>query len=294
MRESEHRVIESSKNRGLIHQFIEPLIHFETTVQSRQRRGGGSVMFMRLVQVKVKAENAGTLADLYAKHIVPTLQQTRGCIYASLIQSTSNKDESISLTLWESPHDAELYEQSGAFQHLLSEAQPYLAESSEWKIQLSKDLTLEYTPVSEEPVVRSYTVTTPSTERPPVEEKGHLYIRILSIKLQPGKVEEFANLYQKDILPILRSVEGCRYAFLTEGVEERNEVISLTVWNSKEAADTYENSGLFRKLTRKVQHTFSELYQWKMAAERRSSVQVMTTEDLNVRGYRVVSGKTFH
>jgi heme-degrading monooxygenase HmoA len=89
-------------------------------------------------------------------------------------------------------------------------------------------------------------------------------------------------------------VQGCRYAFLTEGVEERNEVISLTIWDSKQAADVYESSGLFRKLTKKVQHTFSELYQWKMAAERRSSVQVTTTEDLNVKGYHVVSGKTFH
>jgi heme-degrading monooxygenase HmoA len=93
---------------------------------------------------------------------------------------------------------------------------------------------------------------------------------------------------------LLRNVQGCRYAFLTEGVEERNEVISLTIWDSKEAADIYEASGLFKKLTRKVQHTFSELYQWKMAAERRSSVQVTTTEDLNVKGYHVVSGKTFH
>ncbi|MDP2884188.1 MAG: hypothetical protein Q8P51_04110 [Ignavibacteria bacterium] len=70
-------------------------------------------------------------------------------------------------------------------------------------------------------------------------------------------------------------------------------MISVTVWDNKEAADVYESSGLFRKLTRKVQHTFSELYQWKMAVERRSSAQVMTTEDMKVAGYDVVSGKLF-
>jgi heme-degrading monooxygenase HmoA len=251
-------------------------------------------MFMRLVQVKVKKESSGNLAELYAQRIVPELQKTPGCIYASLIQSTSNPDESISLTLWETAHDADVYEQSGAFQRLIGEAQPYFSDSSEWKIQLSKDLTLEYTPVSEEPVVRSYTETTPSTDRPLLAEAGRLYIRILSVKLQPGKTEEFAKIYHAEILPMLRNVQGCRYAFLTEGVEERNEVISLTIWDSKEAADVYEASGLFKKLTKKVQHTFSELYQWKMAAERRSSVHVTTTEDLNVKGYHVVSGKTFH
>jgi heme-degrading monooxygenase HmoA len=250
-------------------------------------------MFMRLVQVKVKPESSANLAGLYAQHIVPELQKITGCIYASLIRSTSNPDESISLTLWESAHDADVYEQSGAFQRLLSEAQPYFSDTSEWKIQLSKDLTLEYTPVSEEPVVRSYTETSPSTDRPLLAEEGRLFIRILSVKLQPGKTEEFARIYHSEILPVLRAVHGCRYAFLTEGVEERNEVISLTIWDSKEAADVYDASGLFKKLTRKVQHTFSELYQWKMAAERRSSVQVTTTEDLNVKGYHVVSGKTF-
>jgi heme-degrading monooxygenase HmoA len=251
-------------------------------------------MFMRLVQVKVKPESSDNLAALYAQRIVPVLQHTPGCIYASLIRSTSNPDESISLTLWDTAHDADVYEQSGTFQRLIGEAQPYFSDSSEWKIQLSKDLTLEYTPVSEEPVVRSYTETTPSTDRPLLAEAGRLFIRILSVKLQPGKTEEFAKIYQSEILPILRSVHGCRYAFLTEGVEERNEVISLTIWDSKEAADIYEATGLFKKLTRKVQHTFSELYQWKMAAERCSNVQVTTTEDLNVKGYQVVSGKTFH
>lgn len=92
---------------------------------------------------------------------------------------------------------------------------------------------------------------------------------------------------------MLRSVAGCRYVFLTEGVEERNEVISLTIWDIREAADVYEASGLFRKLTRKVQHTFSELYQWKMADEKRSSSRVTTTEDLDVKGYDVVSGTIF-
>lgn len=251
-------------------------------------------MFMRLVQVKVKPESSENLAGLYAQRIVPVLQKTPGCIYASLIRSTANPDESISLTLWETTHDADVYEQSGTFQRLIAEAQPYFSDSSEWKIQLSKDLTLEYTPVSEDPVIRSYTETTPSAERLPVAEVGRLFIRILSVKLQPGKTEEFAKIYHAEILPVLRSVQGCRYAFLTEGVEERNEVISLTIWDSQEAADVYESSGLFRKLTRKVQHTFSELYQWKMAAERRSSVQVTTTEDMKVKGYHVVSGKTFH
>jgi quinol monooxygenase YgiN len=251
-------------------------------------------MFMRMVQVKIRPELAAELPLLYAKTIIPALQKTEGCLYASLIKSSHHPDESISMTLWDSLDHAEAYEKSGHFQKLMNEVNPYLSDSSEWKIQLARDFTWEYVPTREEPVVKSYKVTT-SFPEPPASTvpNSPMYIRILSVRLKPGKLEEFATLYNAEILPVLRGVAGCRYAFLTEGVEERNEVISVTIWDRKEAADVYETSGLFTKLTRKVSHTFSELYQWKLSVEKRSSTQVSTTEDLNVNGYNVVAGTAF-
>lgn len=132
-------------------------------------------MFMRMVQVKLKPEAAKEVPGLYASTIVPTLQRTPGCLHASLIRSVARPDESISLTLWDSLEHADAYEQSGVFQSLLQQVAPYLADSSEWKIQ----------------------------------------------------------------------------------------------------------------------HTFSELYQWKMAMERIPGAQVTTSEDLTIGGYNLVSGKTF-
>jgi quinol monooxygenase YgiN len=252
-------------------------------------------MFMRMVQVKVKAESASQLPLLYSEKIVPALQGTPGCLYASLIRSVSRPDEAISMTLWDTMEHAEAYERGGLFQRLLDEVNPYLSEASEWKVQLSKDFTLEYAPVPEDPVVKSYRISTPTSEHPPLSaQTTALYVRIVSINLKPGSTEEFGRLYNTEILPVLHKVVGCLYAFVTEGIQERNEVISVTIWDSKTAADVYEATGLFQKLTRKVQHTFSELYQWKLAAERRSDVQVSSTEDLSVSGYNVVSGKIFH
>ena len=252
-------------------------------------------MFMRLVQVKVKPESASQIPTFYAQKIVPALQQTPGCLYASLIKSVSRPDEAISMTLWDTIEHAESYEKGGLFQRLLNEMGEYLSDSSEWKIQLSKDLTLEYSPVPDEPVIKSYRVTTDMKEQVPLADASlPLYVRIVSINLKPGMVEEFARLYNTEILPVLHNVQGCHYAFLTEGIPERNEVISVTIWDSRDAADVYETSGIFNRLTRRVQHTFSELYQWKLAVEKRSSVQVTSTQDLSVSGYNVVSGTVFH
>jgi len=251
-------------------------------------------MFMRMVQVKIKPEMASALPSLYARNIIPALQKTEGCLYASLIKSTHHPDESISMTLWDSLDHAEAYERSGHFQKLMNDVTPLLSDSSEWKIQLARDFTWEYVPAIEEPVVKSYKVTTSFSEPPSSGTlDSPMYVRILSVRLKPGKLEEFAALYNAEILPVLHGVAGCRYAFLTEGVEERNEILSVSIWDRKEAADVYESSGLFNKLTRKVSHTFSELYQWKLSVEKHSSTQVSTTEDLGVSGYNMVAGTMF-
>jgi heme-degrading monooxygenase HmoA len=249
-------------------------------------------MFMRLVQLRVKPETSSELPRLYNERIIPALQQTTGCLYASLIQSVDRPDESISLTLWNSPEHAEAYEQGGIFQKLMLETAPYLSDSSEWKIQLSKDLTLEYVPVREEPIVKSYKITATAGNRTLADEHSNrLHVRIVSARIQPDRFKEFARLYAGDILPLLRTVPGCRYAFLTEGME--NEVMSISIWNTKQDADAYEASGLFDRLTKKVQHTFTDVYQWKMAVEKHSSSQVSTSDDLIVQGYNVVTGKSF-
>jgi heme-degrading monooxygenase HmoA len=249
-------------------------------------------MFMRLVQVKVKPETLAAIPKLYNERIIPVLRQTPGCLFAGLIRSNDRPEESISLTLWDTPEHAEEYERSGLFQKLLHEAEPYLADASEWKIQLSKDLTLEFAPVHEEPVVKSYNIAAAAGEPAVSAEQGsRLYVRIVSVHLQPGKTEVFARLYASTILPTLQSVPGCRYAFLTEGIE--NEVLSISIWNTKQDADAYEVSGLFDRLTKKVQHTFTDIYQWKMAVEKHSSSQVSTSDDLIVQGYNVVTGKSF-
>lgn len=250
-------------------------------------------MFMRLVQVKVRPETAAGLPSMYNEKIIPALRNSPGCLYASLIRSVGNPEEAISMTLWDSQQHAEEYEQGGLFQRLLEEARPYLAETSEWKVQLSKDFTLQYQPVIEEPVVKSLHVTAESGSTISAADRGRMFVRIVSIHLRSGAKEEFARLYAAEIIPALRTVKGCRYAFLTEGLEERNEVLSITIWDTAEDATAYEQAGIFRHLQEKVEHTYSDLYLWKLAVEKRSGQTVSTTDDLGVKGYNVVTGSSF-
>ena len=251
-------------------------------------------MFMRLVQLRIKADCLDEMKNLYDTRVIPELQRRKNCLYASLIFNTHNSHECISLTLWNVQSDADAYERSGLYQQLIDESKPYLEDSSEWKIQLSKNLTLEYQPVPEEPVVKSYVVAT-GKEELLLTPAGALqsYVRIVSAKIQPGKMEEFERIYKEGILPTVRTMKGCRYASLIEGAKDRNEIISMTLWDSKEDADEYERSGWFDALKNRVRHTFSELYQWKMKLEHDTSRQVGTSDDMTVEGYNIVTGKSF-
>jgi quinol monooxygenase YgiN len=249
---------------------------------------------MRVLHTNISPEKYQEFRKFYDDKIIPELQKIPGCLCASLMQSDQHLDEYISMTLWEKQEDAETYDK-GLFQELLSEARPYLANSSEWKIQLSEDFTLEYEAVEEEPTVQSYPIITQTNGNICVEETPQLmYMRVVSLKIQPGKLEEFKRLYTSEIIPALRAVKGCRYAYLTDNLQVENEVFSVTMWNTKKDAENYERSGLFDKLKERVKHTFSELYQWKMTLEKESGKKLATSEDMKVHYYSIITGKKFH
>ena len=251
-------------------------------------------MYMRMVHIKVRKGELENLREHYDKHVIPTLQEIKGCFYAGLMQSTHHPDECISMTLWKSQADTEAYERGGVYQTLLQNTKPYLSESTESRIQLSEDLTLEYVPVPEEPVVETYNVED-SDEVPTFEEGKYKtpWLRTVSLKVREGKLEEFKSIYRERAVPALREVKGCRYVFLTQRVEKRNEVISVTIWDSKEAAESYVRSGLFHKLLESQKHTLSELYQWKMDQQEDEQRHVATSEDLAVETFDVLTGRSF-
>ncbi len=249
-------------------------------------------MFMRLVQVRIRPESRADFLRLYEEVIMPNLQGTSGCLYAGLVQSIRRDDEGISLTIWDSPRDADVYEKSGAFQRMIEKSKPFFSDSSEWRVQLTKNLQLEYAPVAHEPVVKSYAHAT-GAGPPAPGYASFLYLRMVSMRVQPDKTAEFKSIFENEVLPQLRSTAGCLYVYLVENVEQKDEWLSISIWNSKEDADQYEQSGAFDRLRAKLESTFSSLFQWKVGLDKQLGKQAVTTEDVSVSGYTVVVGKSF-
>ncbi len=252
-------------------------------------------MFLQFLQLRVDPENLETLREFYNRMVIPKLQTVPGCCFASLIQNQHHPDEFISLTLWDSQEAAEAYDQSETYRKLHQLTEPLLAESTHWKINLSESLELEYGPSREEPILKEFTISESSTPDDGIpQENPRMYVRMYTAKIQESQREECRRIYREEIVPALLKTEGCQYAYLIESLHEKDQAISLTIWDSKEHADNYEKSGLFQELVGKVKHTFSPLYQWKMALEKDFSARVKTTEDAQLQKYHLVTGKRLH
>lgn len=259
-------------------------------------------MFMRLVQMKVKPDKILEFEKVYERTIIPTLQQIPGCLYAGLVRSVEEENDGISITLWSRQEDAHAYEQSGKFTESLEVSRPFFSDSSEWRVQLSVDLRREFWPVAPEPVVKSYAtnVSVLKAQGLTGEQAGSMYLRILSMKLNPEKKHEFVDIYRAEIIPALRQVEGCLDAYLAEGVRGETEVLSITIWSGLEHAKAYEATGEFDRLKQKVRHTFSNLALWKMALDavpppgaQGIAKHAVTSDDVTVRTYSIVLEKAF-
>ncbi|HSD64377.1 MAG TPA: antibiotic biosynthesis monooxygenase [Ignavibacteriaceae bacterium] len=248
-------------------------------------------MFMRFVQLNVDSQKIPDFRRVYSEDVIQALQKIPGCRFVGLIESGSDKTEFISMTLWDKQEQAEDYEKKGIYADLLEKIKPFLRNSSEWKIQLSEKLELEYKEVVEEPVIKRYSVQTQLNSVDRIDSR--LYVRIVSLSIQKGKEKEFKQIYTDEIIPELLSTQGCQYAYLTQSLQDPDSFISVTIWDSKEDAELYESTGKFKELVDKASHTFSQFYRWKMALEKDYNANIRTSEDMKIDSYNLVTGKNF-
>ena len=251
-------------------------------------------MFMRFLQLKLNEDYVDEFIKFYQADVLTELHKTPGCLFAGLIKSKPEENEFISLTFWQTQKQAENYEASGVFKKLFEKAKTFLSESAEWKIQLSEKMELEIGDKNDEPVIKKFVVKAQNETRNDFKiDSSNMFLRILSLIIREDKADEFKKLYSEIIIPALKNTKGCRYIFLTESVSEKNEYISVTIWDSKEDADEYESGGKFDDLTEKVKHTFSEIFLWKMSLEKKYGSRLKTSDDFKVEHYDMVTGKSF-
>lgn len=248
-------------------------------------------MHLRFVQLKLDRRRVVDFRKFYDERVLPALQTADGCLFASLLQTTDADDECVSLTLWSGPEAAEAYESSGLYDALLDASDEYFAEASEWRAGLTGDPGPALKRL-QDPEVESYPVEIAALPGPlAVGAPPSLFLRIVAVRVEAGKFEKLRERYNAEVVPALLATPGCRAVFLAEGFRTRSRALSVTIWDSEEHAIRYEMSGAFDQLTGRLREFFSGLYQWKLSLTPSREDGAVSGQDLDVAGYRMVSGR---
>jgi heme-degrading monooxygenase HmoA len=84
-----------------------------------------------------------------------------------------------------------------------------------------------------------------------------MWVRLTFAKIKPDSVDELRKIYNEELLPTIKAQKGFVDAMLLEPVNEEEDLISCTLWESKENGDAYETSGTYKEMVGKVANTFA-------------------------------------
>ena len=235
-------------------------------------------MFMRFMRLKVREDRTWDLQRFYRERVVPALQTTPGCVFASLLQPAVPGGECVSMTLWSGPEFAQAYESGGLFRELLDEAGRYLVREGE---------------AARSPGVETYHVVTGRGPGAEQSASPRLHVRIVTLMVRDGQSAALADRFRLEIVPALLAVRGCAGAFLVEEADRPNQALSITLWERDEDAVRYELSGAFDALTSKLNESLSGLYLWRHSLAATADHEAVTGGDLHVDRYSLVVGQLF-
>ena len=69
-----------------------------------------------------------------------------------------------------------------------------------------------------------------------------MFARIVSLRLKPNTRAEFTEKFEKDVIPTLRKQQGFQDE-ITFAIPGGMDVIAISLWDTKENAETYNKAG---------------------------------------------------
>ncbi|MGZ3569484.1 MAG: antibiotic biosynthesis monooxygenase family protein [Thermodesulfobacteriota bacterium] len=84
-----------------------------------------------------------------------------------------------------------------------------------------------------------------------------MYVRMTFFKLKTGKMGELRELYNKEVVSTHKGHKGIRFVHLLESLDNQDEGISITAWDTKADVEAYEKSGEYEKLVTKFKNMYA-------------------------------------
>lgn len=85
-----------------------------------------------------------------------------------------------------------------------------------------------------------------------------MFVRLTFCKFLPERINEARKVYNEEVIPAIRKQKGLLNIRFLEPTDKVGDYISITEWNTKEDADLYESTGLYKKLVGKLEPFFTK------------------------------------
>ena len=98
-----------------------------------------------------------------------------------------------------------------------------------------------------------------------------MYVRVVWGRIKPGRWDDYERYYDENVEPITENVKGCRGRQLLRSVENPDEGISVTFWDTLQDLQDYVRSPEHARVAlREAEHLYVGEY-WEKHLEIRSS-----------------------
>ncbi|HTR82086.1 MAG TPA: antibiotic biosynthesis monooxygenase [Bacteroidota bacterium] len=245
-------------------------------------------MFLRLVTHIIRAEESEKNAEAYAQSVLSALRSTKGCAFASLLQNTDKPQECISLTIWKSRKDSEDYEKSGLYTKLVDSLRPYFADSNEWKLELTEDLSLEYTPIQIEPTIERFDGSVAGSENISKLKAKPFAVQILELTVQEDQVNTFEALFASEIHPKYKAHKGFIDLIL---LRQQHKFHVISFWDE---TVELQSPGIHSigELLESIYKILPASVRWRVSHASATTTSA-TSEDLTTKVYRCLTAEWF-
>lgn len=244
-------------------------------------------MFLRMVTHDVRPEESDRFAAAYTGGVLPTLARTNGCVFAALLQDVDDTTQGLSLTIWHSPAESRTYEESGVYAQLVDVLRPFFKASDEYTLQLSDDLSLEYTPIVVEPTVERFDRSIVETEHLSNLRSGLFAVQSVTLSVLEGETANFERFFAEQILPRFRSSKGFMDLIL---LRQEREYHLISFWDG--AVDVGPSSALRTngELLTGIHRMLPSFVRGRSAQRAHRTV---SSEDLSARVFRCLTAEWF-
>ena len=84
-----------------------------------------------------------------------------------------------------------------------------------------------------------------------------MYCRMVWGHLKPGAWDDYERYYREKVFPFNEKIDGLLSRSVLRGIDGPDEAVSLSVWNTEEDLNWYENSNLRKQFADDIQANYA-------------------------------------